>query len=96
MLNGRAYFAAVADALEAAQSQIFITAWFLSPELLLRRRADGDADDLCLEDALRRAAERGVRIFVLMYAEVPHTIANNHQVHSCVPLSLVSHSGVPR
>jgi phosphatidylserine/phosphatidylglycerophosphate/cardiolipin synthase-like enzyme len=55
ILNGRAYFAAIAEAMQAAQSAIFITAWFLSPEVLLLRRADGEDVDVSLEDVLRQA-----------------------------------------
>ncbi|VUZ38991.1 unnamed protein product, partial [Hymenolepis diminuta] len=36
-IDGAAYMAAVADAIEAARYEIFITDWFLSPEIYLKR-----------------------------------------------------------
>lgn len=37
-VDGAGYMSAVADALEAAKEEIFITDWWLSPEIYLKRR----------------------------------------------------------
>lgn len=56
---------AVADALEDAREQIFITDWYLSPELFLKRRSKVfkreeyfDPDYWRLDFTLKRAAVR--------------------------------------
>lgn len=38
-VDGAAYMSAVADALEHAKEEIFITDWWLSPEIYLKRPA---------------------------------------------------------
>lgn len=78
-LNGRSYYAAVSVALAQAQREIFVTGWFFTPTVLLTRAAtgtDGETDE-SIADALQRAAERGVRVYVLLYEEIPQALANN-------------------
>eukprot|EP00940_MAST-03C_sp_MAST-3C-sp2_P003306 g3306.t1 len=77
LLNGRAYFAAVARAIRAARRDVYVCGWFLSPEVLLLRRANGDDEDLSLVDLIREVAARGVHVYVLLYHEVPGILPNN-------------------
>ncbi|XP_032124689.1 phospholipase D2 isoform X4 [Cebus imitator] len=53
-VNGAGYFAAVADAILQAQEEIFITDWWLSPEVYLKRPAH--SDDWRLDIMLKRKA----------------------------------------
>ncbi|XP_078230168.1 phospholipase D2 isoform X7 [Callithrix jacchus] len=53
-VNGAGYFAAVADAILRAQEEIFITDWWLSPEVYLKRPAH--SDDWRLDIMLKRKA----------------------------------------
>jgi phospholipase D1/2 len=78
-LNGRGYYAAVSIALAQAQREIFVTGWFFTPTVLLTRAATGTGgeSDESIADALQRAAQRGVKVYVLLYEEIPQALANN-------------------
>ncbi|XP_016146239.1 phospholipase D2-like [Sinocyclocheilus grahami] len=56
-VNGNGYFSDVADALEQAKEEIFITDWWLSPEVFLKRPATGTY--WRLDKILRRKAVWG-------------------------------------
>ncbi|XP_013417793.1 phospholipase D1 isoform X3 [Lingula anatina] len=75
-VDGDSYFYAVSLALESAKEEIFITDWWLSPEILLRRTI-GEGPKWQLVDTLRRKAVQGVKIFVLLYKEVELALGIN-------------------
>ena len=60
---------AVSIALEEAQETIYIADWWLSPELFLRR-PPFMAQEWRLDHILKRRAEAGVKIYVIVYKEV--------------------------
>jgi phospholipase D1/2 len=64
---GRNYFTALAEGLLEAKEEIFITAWKLSPAVLLSRPP---APPIRLDQILKYKADRGVKIYVLLYKEV--------------------------
>uniref|UniRef100_A0A452QLF9 Phospholipase n=1 Tax=Ursus americanus TaxID=9643 RepID=A0A452QLF9_URSAM len=74
-VNGAGYFAAVADAILRAQEEIFITDWWLSPEIYLKRPAH--SDDWRLDIMLKKKAEEGVRVSVLLFKEVELALGIN-------------------
>uniref|UniRef100_A0A8C0AKZ4 Phospholipase n=1 Tax=Bos mutus grunniens TaxID=30521 RepID=A0A8C0AKZ4_BOSMU len=74
-VNGAGYFAAVADAILRAQEEIFITDWWLSPEIYLKRPAH--SDDWRLDIMLKKKAEEGVHVSVLLFKEVELALAIN-------------------
>ncbi|KAM9311156.1 phospholipase D2 [Gastrophryne carolinensis] len=74
-VNGATYFAAVADALMQAREEIFITDWWLSPEVYLKRPARND--NWRLDIILLRKAEAGVRVCVLLFKEVELALGIN-------------------
>ncbi|XP_055223194.1 phospholipase D2 isoform X2 [Gorilla gorilla gorilla] len=74
-VNGAGYFAAVADAILRAQEEIFITDWWLSPEVYLKRPAH--SDDWRLDIMLKRKAEEGVRVSILLFKEVELALGIN-------------------
>ncbi|XP_049717555.1 phospholipase D2 isoform X4 [Elephas maximus indicus] len=74
-VNGAGYFAAVADAILRAREEIFITDWWLSPEVYLKRPAH--SDDWRLDVMLKRKAEEGVRVSVLLFKEVELALGIN-------------------
>ena len=56
-IDGASYMAAVADAMEAARHEIFITDWWISPEIYLKRPYFNDywrLDVLLKRKAVRR------------------------------------------
>ncbi|XP_047402673.1 phospholipase D2 isoform X4 [Sciurus carolinensis] len=74
-VNGAGYFAAVADAILRAREEIFITDWWLSPEIYLKRPAH--SDDWRLDIMLKKKAEEGVRVSVLLFKEVELALGIN-------------------
>ncbi|XP_061030641.1 phospholipase D2 isoform X3 [Eubalaena glacialis] len=74
-VNGAGYFAAAADAILRAQEEIFITGWWLSPEIYLKRPAH--SDDWRLDIMLKKKAEEGVQVSVLLFKEVELALTIN-------------------
>lgn len=75
-VDGSSYMSAVADALEAATEEIYITDWWLSPEIYMKRPAI-DGDYWRLDKILLRKAQEGVRVFVLLFKEVEMALGIN-------------------
>uniref|UniRef100_A0A3B3ZFM6 Phospholipase n=1 Tax=Periophthalmus magnuspinnatus TaxID=409849 RepID=A0A3B3ZFM6_9GOBI len=75
-VNGKGYFSDLADALEQAKEEIYITDW-LSPEIYLKRPATDNY--WRLDEILRRKAEQGVKICVLLYKEVELALGINSE-----------------
>uniref|UniRef100_A0A672JU78 phospholipase D n=1 Tax=Salarias fasciatus TaxID=181472 RepID=A0A672JU78_SALFA len=74
-VNGRGYFADLADALEQAKEEIFITDWWLSPEVHLKRPATNNY--WRLDEILHRKAKQGVKVCILLYKEVELALGIN-------------------
>ncbi|XP_028838532.1 phospholipase D2 isoform X2 [Denticeps clupeoides] len=74
-VNGSEYFSDLADALEQAKEEIFITDWWLSPEIFLKRPATNNY--WRLDEILKRKAEQGVKVCVLLYKEVELALSIN-------------------
>ncbi|KAK4513574.1 uncharacterized protein ATC70_005578 [Mucor velutinosus] len=68
-VDGRDYFWDVSVALENAKESIYIHDWWLSPELFLRRPAANNLE-WRLDRLLRRKADQGVKVYIVMYKEV--------------------------
>ncbi|XP_069008767.1 phospholipase D1a [Embiotoca jacksoni] len=75
-VNGKTYMEDVADALEEANEEIFITDWWLSPEIFLKRPVV-EGNRWRLDCILKRKAQQGVRIFVMLYKEVELALGIN-------------------
>ncbi|XP_058829828.1 phospholipase D2 [Topomyia yanbarensis] len=75
-VDGASYMSAVADALEGATEEIFITDWMLSPEIHMKRPAI-DGDYWRLDKILKRKAEQGIKIFVLLFKELDFALGIN-------------------
>ncbi|CAG9854578.1 unnamed protein product [Phyllotreta striolata] len=75
-VDGCSYLATVAEAMENAKEEIFITDWWLSPEIYLKRPALV-GDYWQLNKLLERKADAGVRIYVLLYKEVEMALGLN-------------------
>lgn len=76
-VDGRDYFWAVSVALERAKESIYMADWWISPELFLRRPPH-KYPEYRLDRLLKRKAEEGVKIYVIVYKE------------ACIPLSYLS------
>nr|XP_055163762.1 phospholipase D1 isoform X2 [Nyctereutes procyonoides]XP_055163764.1 phospholipase D1 isoform X2 [Nyctereutes procyonoides] len=77
-VNAKGYFEDVADAMEEAEEEIFITDWWLSPEIFLKRPVV-EGNRWRLDCILKRKAQQGVRIFVMLYKEVELALGINSE-----------------
>ncbi|KAG8363867.1 hypothetical protein BUALT_Bualt19G0067200 [Buddleja alternifolia] len=68
-IDGKAAFEAIASSIESAKSEIYITGWWLSPELYLRRPFHNHISSR-LDVLLEAKAKQGVQIHILLYKEV--------------------------
>ncbi|XP_021742611.1 phospholipase D zeta 1-like [Chenopodium quinoa] len=68
-IDGESAFDAIATAIESAKAEIYITGWWLCPELYLRRPYSNHETSR-LDVLLESKAKEGVQIYVLLYKEV--------------------------
>ncbi|OJJ47055.1 hypothetical protein ASPZODRAFT_115979 [Penicilliopsis zonata CBS 506.65] len=86
-VDGLDYLWAVSVALENAKETIYIADWWLSPELFLRRPPFFN-QEWRLDQVLKRRAEAGVKIYVIVYKEVNQALTCNsaHTKHALTNL----------
>lgn len=75
LVDGRAFMEHVANMMEIAREEIFIADWWLNPHIYLKRPMKDE--HWRLDNVLKRKAEAGVRIFVLLYKEVTLALGLN-------------------
>lgn len=97
-VDGRDYFWAVSVALEKAKETIYIEDWWLSPELFLRRPPYFN-QEWRLDEVLKRRAEAGVKIYVILYKEVEQAVSCNslhskHALDALCPPSSPGHGNI--
>ncbi|CCM01548.1 uncharacterized protein FIBRA_03606 [Fibroporia radiculosa] len=82
-IDGHDYMYALSERLENAREVIFILDWWLTPELYLRRPA-AYHQEWRLDRVLKRKAEQGVRVYVVVYKEVTQTMSmsSSHTKHA--------------
>ena len=78
-VDGEGYFRDVCDALLSATKEVFITDWWLSPELYLKRPVrDGDMSSR-LDHVLKKIADSGVKVLIILYREVKLALYNDSE-----------------
>ncbi|RYP16543.1 hypothetical protein DL765_005104 [Monosporascus sp. GIB2] len=92
-VDGRDYFWAVSVALEQAKETIYIADWWLSPELFLRRPPSFN-QKWRLDSVLKRRAEAGVKIYIIIYREVEAALTCNSE-HTKHALQALCPQGSP-
>lgn len=87
-VDGCSYMWAVSQALENARQTIWILDWWLSPELYLRRPPARN-EEWRIDKVLQRAANRGVKVNIIVYKEVTQvlTLSSAHTKHVLEALS---------
>ncbi|KAJ2493585.1 hypothetical protein IWW37_000451 [Coemansia sp. RSA 2050] len=75
-VDGDDYFFAVSEAIENATDCIYIEDWWLSPEIHLRRPYHLN-EEYRLDRLLKRKAEEGVKIYIVVYKEVTVSLTIN-------------------
>ena len=97
-VDGQDYFWAVSVALEKAKETIYIEDWWLSPELFLRRPPYYN-QEWRLDQILKRRAEAGVKIYIIVYKEVEQAVSCNsahtkHALHALCPPESPGHGNI--
>ncbi|PNY23973.1 Phospholipase D1 [Tolypocladium capitatum] len=92
-VDGVDYFWAVSVALEQATESIYIADWWLSPELFMRR-PPRHGQEYRLDHIIKRRAEAGVKIFVVVYKEVEAALTCN-SLHTKRSLQRLCPEGSP-
>ncbi|OQD70485.1 hypothetical protein PENDEC_c023G02317 [Penicillium decumbens] len=92
------YLWAVSEALEQATETIYIADWWLSPELFMRR-PPAKHQEWRLDHILKRRAEAGVKIFVIVYKEVNQALTCNsahtkHALQNLCPEGTPGHGNI--
>ncbi|VDN60541.1 unnamed protein product [Dracunculus medinensis] len=75
-VDGRSFMEHAANMLELAREEIFIADWWLSPEIYLKRPLI-EGNRWRLDELLKRKAEEGIKIFVLLYKEMEMALGIN-------------------
>ncbi|KAK3361163.1 hypothetical protein B0T24DRAFT_599512 [Lasiosphaeria ovina] len=92
-VDGRDYCWAVSASLEGAKETIYIADWWLSPELFMRRPPYFN-QEWRLDQILKRRAEAGVKIYVIVYREVQAALTCNSE-HTKHALQALCPEGSP-
>ncbi|CAF3293392.1 unnamed protein product [Rotaria sp. Silwood2] len=71
-INGKSYMKAVARALLTAKEEVFITDWWLSPEIMMIRPTEDET--YRLDNLLATAAAKGVRVYVMVFKELKRVL----------------------
>ncbi|OCF61802.1 phospholipase D [Kwoniella mangroviensis CBS 10435] len=82
-IDGHDYFWAVSEIIDSAKECIMILDWWLSPELQLRRPA-ALFPEWRLDRLIKKKAEEGVRVYVMVYKEVDlsMSLSSKHTKHA--------------
>lgn len=81
-INAFKYYNDIADELIKAKHEIYITDWWMSPEVYLKRPIPADENgvptsvEFRLDTLLYNAANRGCKVFILLYREFEHALPN--------------------
>jgi phospholipase D1/2 len=75
-VDGQDYMDSIANTIEIAKEEIFITGFFLTPEIYLKRPVI-QGEKWRLDKLLKRKAEQGVKVYVLIYKEIELTLPIN-------------------
>ncbi|KIJ51188.1 hypothetical protein M422DRAFT_203211 [Sphaerobolus stellatus SS14] len=83
-VDGNDYFWAVSELLDSAKECIMILDWWLTPELYLRR-PPAYHPEWRLDRLLKKKAEQGVKIYIVVYKEVTQTMSmSSHHTKSAL------------
>ena len=77
-IDAQGYFSEIYEDLNKAKEDVYITDWWLSPELYLKRPVSESINqESRLDRVLNKIASNGIRIHIIVYKEVSFVLANN-------------------
>jgi phospholipase D1/2 len=74
--DGCGYFEDLYAELMKAERQVCITGWMITPYFLLKRPGNINDPQYRLDGVLKKIAERGVKVFIIVFME-PAMFVNN-------------------
>uniref|UniRef100_A0A914WDE3 phospholipase D n=1 Tax=Plectus sambesii TaxID=2011161 RepID=A0A914WDE3_9BILA len=74
--DGKYFMEQAASMMELAREEIFIADWWLSPEIYLKRPMT-EGNRWRLDEILKRKAEQGVKIYIMLYKEMEMALGIN-------------------
>ena len=74
LIDGKEFFSVLAESIQSAKSDIYIHAWWLSPELFLLRPSYAH-NEFRLDRLLKSRAEAGIKIYIVVYKELSLALA---------------------
>lgn len=79
--DGEGYYHELQKAVESAQDEVMITDWWFSPEVPLSRpiQASHEEEPSRIDKVLQRAAQRGVKVYVIVYKEFSMNMNNDSE-----------------
>lgn len=79
--DGQEYFRLMNDIIDQATETIMITDWWFSPEFPLLRPISGDLSNepSRIDKLLGRAAQRGVKVYIIIYKEFAMSLNNDSE-----------------
>jgi len=83
-IDGKDYFSTLYAELIKAEKEVFITDWWLTPELYLKRPVsfeNSEDDKYRLDNILKELADKNVKIFILVWKEVEVAGLYNASTH---------------
>ena len=80
-IDGEGYFKKLHDLIDQAKQEIMICGWFISPEMPLLRPIEGNLEnsESRLDRMLKKAADKGVFVYVLVYKEFEISMYNDSE-----------------
>ena len=79
-VDGEDYYKDVYTAINQAKNEIFITDWFFSPELCLKRPVKNHkTEESRLDYLLQNMARKGVKIYIILFKENPLALPNDSE-----------------
>ena len=80
--DGVGYFDDLCDELNAARKQVLITDWWMTPYFVLKRDLKGYNNSIehsvhRLDQVLKRIADRGVKVFIILFREPLGLVCND-------------------
>ena len=77
-VDGQGYFESVYKHLKQAKTDVFITDWWLSPEMhLMRPVSKNKNEETRINTLLHSLAEHGVKVYIIVYREQTIALAND-------------------
>lgn len=77
--DGVDYFRDMCNMLENARNQVLITDWWFTPYIIMKRPNSIKDKHYRVDGILKKIADRGVRVFIILFREPMNMLANDSE-----------------